>query len=149
MPIQSLAIICVVSSAFLLGCGPKSLNAADRAFCSEHNSEGEDLPLHRVAPRYPHGVAEKGIEGWVEIAAEINPGGTLSKVRVIEFAPQGVFDRAAIKAVSKWRYCPPTDKNAPNRPIKTKLNFDLVPVSTGPPPNKGTAAVTKQLSPIV
>ena len=125
MPIRSLVLIVMVSAALLSGCGPKSLNASERALCAEPASDNEYVPLLRVPPRYPTRAARNGVEGWVLMASAIRADGTLSKVRVTASEPAGVFDRAAVNAFSQWRYCPTTDPNSPDRPVTVKLQFDL------------------------
>lgn len=66
----------------------------------------EIAPLARVSPVYPPSAERRGIEGWVRVEFTITEDGGVVDTRVIEADPPGVFDRAALRAVSKWRYQP-------------------------------------------
>lgn len=59
-----------------------------------------------VAPIYPEGARKRGIEGWVELAFTVLPNGKVDNVEVRNASPQGVFDEAASRAVSSWRFEP-------------------------------------------
>ncbi len=64
------------------------------------------VPLSRQPPEYPYKAARRGIEGWVRVAFVVNETGHVENVEVIESDPPGVFDNAAIRAVSRWRFKP-------------------------------------------
>ncbi len=66
----------------------------------------EIAPLARVSPVYPPSAERRGIEGWVKVAFTIAEDGTVVDPRVVGADPRGVFDRAALRAISKWRYQP-------------------------------------------
>jgi len=61
----------------------------------------------RVAPVYPRGAERRKIEGHVVVTYSVDTDGKVSNVAVAEAEPAGVFDDAAMKAVSKWKYEPP------------------------------------------
>ena len=45
---------------------------------------------------------------------------------VVESSPPGVFDRAAISAISGWRYRPAKYNGAPVEvPVRTRIRFEL------------------------
>ena len=64
------------------------------------------VPLSRQPPQYPYQAARRGTEGWVRVSFEVTETGTVEDVVVLESDPPGVFDRAAIKAVYRWRFKP-------------------------------------------
>ena len=64
------------------------------------------IPLVTVPPIYPDRAASRGIEGWVVVEFDITPAGTVENPRVIDALPQGTFDRAALKAIRKWKFKP-------------------------------------------
>jgi len=64
------------------------------------------VPLSRQPPQYPYKAAHRGIEGWVRVAFEVTATGNVDHVEVIASDPPGVFDNAAIRAVSRWRFKP-------------------------------------------
>jgi protein TonB len=59
-----------------------------------------------VEPRYPSGALRNGIEGWVEMDFTVTANGTVKDIEVRAAEPPGVFDAAAVKSVSQWRYSP-------------------------------------------
>jgi len=91
-------------------------------------SDGDVLPLVRVAPIYPSRAASRGIEGWVDVRFNISKTGTVMEpVTVIAGQPSGTFDRAAIKAVRKWKYKPKIVNGEPQERygVEVRLTFQL------------------------
>jgi protein TonB len=68
--------------------------------------DGERLPLVRVQPQYPRPALERGIEGSVVVEFTVREDGTVADARVIEADPKGMFDRAALAAIAKFKYKP-------------------------------------------
>ena len=64
------------------------------------------LPLVRINPDYPPRAQSRGVQGWVLVQFTITPAGTVADAKVIDASPKGVFDEAAVKAVSRWKYNP-------------------------------------------
>lgn len=58
----------------------------------------------QVAPEYPRGAERRGLEGVVKVEFNIAADGTVTDVKVVEADQPGVFDDAAISAVSQWKY---------------------------------------------
>ena len=73
-----------------------------------HNqiNDGELLPIVRIQPRMPRRAAMKGIEGYVTLKFKVTKTGTTKDIKIIESKPPRIFDRAAKKAISKWKYKP-------------------------------------------
>ncbi|NBB92988.1 MAG: TonB family protein [Gammaproteobacteria bacterium] len=84
------------------GSGPflGSMNQVDR------NQEGDVIPLVRIQPQYPRDAAIAEIEGWVQIEFTIDETGSVRSPRVIDSRPPRVFDRAAIRAILRWKFKP-------------------------------------------
>jgi periplasmic protein TonB len=59
-----------------------------------------------VQPIYPARALAGRIEGWVELAFTVTEKGVVKDVSVHAASNPGVFDDAATKAVSQWRYQP-------------------------------------------
>jgi protein TonB len=66
----------------------------------------EPRRLHYVPPVYPIIAQTARIEGLVILEAIIDETGAVRDIRVLRSIP--VLDRAAIEAVSRWRYLPTT-----------------------------------------
>ena len=101
-------------------------NPFEDKFSTFSNGEGEYLPIVRVAPQYPGPLAEKGIEGFVSLSFTVTEFGTVKDITIVESSHRG-FERAAIKAVEKFKYKPRiVDGEAvPAIGVTTKLDFRL------------------------
>lgn len=64
------------------------------------------VPLVRINPDYPQRALSRGLEGWVQVQFTISETGAVIDPIVVDSSPKGIFDDAAIKAVSRWRYNP-------------------------------------------
>jgi protein TonB len=64
------------------------------------------IPLVRIPPRYPMRAQSRRIEGWVKIEFTITTTGTVKNAKVVESQPSSVFDRAALKAIARWKFKP-------------------------------------------
>ena len=69
-------------------------------------SDGDYLPIVKVAPQYPRRALKKGIEGYVVLEFTVTTLGTVIDPLVIESKPKNIFDRAAINAAKKFKYKP-------------------------------------------
>lgn len=90
-------------------------------------SDAEATPVVRVAPVYPPREAEQGITGFVTVRFRVGSAGQVVNPEVIAADPPGRFERAALKAVRKWKYKP---KVVDGRPVEypvtpVKLVFEL------------------------
>lgn len=78
-------------------------------------SDGEYLPIVKVAPLYPSSALSRGIEGYVLLEFTVTETGATADPVVIESKPEGVFDQAAAKAVLKFKYKPRVENGLPIR----------------------------------
>ncbi len=90
-------------------------------------SDGEYLPIVKVAPQYPRRAAAKGIEGYVVLEFTVTKKGTVEDPVIIEAKPKGYFERAAKKAVLRFKYKPTIiDGVAIDVPgVKNKITFRM------------------------
>ncbi|HSG90809.1 MAG TPA: energy transducer TonB [Pseudomonadales bacterium] len=70
------------------------------------SSDGEYLPIVKVAPVYPRRALTRGIEGYVLLEFTVTKTGAVQDPVVIEADPPGIFDRAAMQAALKFKYKP-------------------------------------------
>ncbi len=68
--------------------------------------EDEVIPLFKLAPEYPRKAARAGKEGWVKLEFTITRQGTVTDAAVVEARPRRLFNRAALRAIRKWRFKP-------------------------------------------
>jgi protein TonB len=59
-----------------------------------------------VPPSYPTRAAQEALEGWVELEFTVASSGAVKNITVRAASPAGVFDSAAERALSRWRYQP-------------------------------------------
>ena len=96
--------------------GPGGMNIA----------EGDYLPIVRVAPVYPARALSRGVEGYVDMGFTVTTTGTVTDP-VVLFSTSSLFERAATRAVLKFKYKPrvvdgiPVD--VPN--VKTRITFKI------------------------
>ena len=57
-------------------------------------------------PQYPASALRRAIEGYVDVAFSVDQAGQVFDARVIAADPQNVFDRAALRAIQRFRYQP-------------------------------------------
>ena len=64
------------------------------------------LPIMKVAPIYPERAIKEAIEGHVLLEFVVTEAGAVRDAVVLEAEPSGVFERAALNAVAKFKYKP-------------------------------------------
>ena len=82
--------------------------AGDKGYVGEEGTEIEVTRASNPAPEYPRRAIRLGLEGSVRLEFDVDTVGSVLDPYVVESTPAGVFDRAAIKAVRKFLYEPPT-----------------------------------------
>ncbi len=80
-------------------------------------------PILRWDAEYPAEAQMSGTEGFVVVEFDVTPEGSVDNATVVESAPGDAFDRAALAAVSRWRYIA-DDQRAPTR-LTERLEFSL------------------------
>jgi protein TonB len=79
-----------------------------------------------MAPAYPARARERGTEGWVDLEFTVAKDGTTSDAVVRAAEPAGIFDRAALDAVKRWRYEPRVvGGNVVEQRVEARLRFRL------------------------
>jgi protein TonB len=96
--------------------GPGGMNIA----------EGDYLPIVRVAPVYPARALSRGLEGYVDMAFTVTTTGTV-KDPVVVFSTSSLFERAATRAVLKFKYKPRVVDGVPVEVpnVKTRITFKI------------------------
>lgn len=96
--------------------GPGGMNIA----------EGDYLPIVRVAPVYPARALSRGIEGYVDMSFTVTTSGSV-KDPIVVYSTSSLFDRAAERAVLKFKYKPRVVDGVPvDVPgVKTRISFQI------------------------
>lgn len=89
-------------------------------------SDRDAQPLVRIEPQYPLRAAERGIEGSCYVRFDVTPDGTPTNVEIMR-CDSSMFERAAIRAVERWRYNPRVEDGVPvaRRGVETRFDFQL------------------------
>jgi len=89
-------------------------------------SDGEYLPIVKVAPIYPQRAAQRGLEGHVVVQYTVTTTGDTRDVIVIE-STSSLFDRAAVESAQKYKYKPRVIDGTPVEVagVTTKIIFEL------------------------
>ncbi len=96
--------------------GPGGMNIA----------EGDYLPIVRVAPVYPARALSRGLEGYVDMSFTVTMAGTV-RDPIVMYSTSSLFERAATRAVLKFKYKPrvvdgvPVDVSG----VKTRISFQI------------------------
>lgn len=96
--------------------GPGGMNIA----------EGDYLPIVRVAPVYPARALSRGLEGFVDLSFTVTMAGTVKDPIVLQ-STSSLFERAAVRAVLKFKYKPRVVDGVPVEVpgVKTRISFML------------------------
>jgi len=96
--------------------GPGGMNIA----------EGDYLPIVRVAPVYPARALSRGLEGYVDMSFTVTSAGTVANPIVL-FSTSSLFERAATRAVLKFKYKPRVVDGIPVEVsgVKTRISFQI------------------------
>jgi protein TonB len=106
------------SFSFNAGINPANLLVA---------GEGDYLPIIKPPPEYPERALSRGIEGYVLVEFMVTKLGTVSNPVVIKAEPPGYFERAALKAASKFKYKPKIINGEPVdvAGVRNKITFQM------------------------
>jgi protein TonB len=79
-----------------------------------------------VEPTYPRNALTRRVAGWVEVAFTVDTSGRTRDVRVINADPPGIFEKAALAAVNRWRF-DPAGSNAVSEPVDSEIRLRFQP----------------------
>ena len=101
--------------------------AGQDARAASELSDREPVPLLKVEPVYPRRALTRGIEGYVRVVYCVSPAGDVEDVQVVESAPLGIFDRAAVQAALQAKYQPKLVAGQPVEAcgVESTLTFGL------------------------
>ena len=69
-------------------------------------SDGEYLPIVKVAPIYPRRAQSRGISGYCIVEYTVTTSGAIRDPKTVDCQPSGVFEKASLKASAKFKYKP-------------------------------------------
>lgn len=93
------------------------------------NEDAVEVPprsVERTPPQYPARARGQGQTGKVTLSFIVDLDGSVQDVHVVEAEPPGVFDAAAVEAVSSWRFEPGQNEGSPVAVrVRQTLRFEL------------------------
>jgi protein TonB len=88
------------------GSGPATGPAGAGGPEGDPGRDDEVVALFKLPPEYPRKAARAGKEGWVKLEFTITRDGNVTDAAVVDARPRRLFDRAALRAIRKWRFKP-------------------------------------------
>lgn len=91
-------------------------------------SQVDTIPqiINRTEPVYPYRARQKKINGIVVVKFLVTKDGRVEQASVVQSNPSGVFDEAALLAVSSWRFRPGMLENEPVATwISMPISFEM------------------------
>jgi protein TonB len=85
-------------------------------------------PLVQFPAEYPVAARAKEIEGYVIVRFTVTESGSVANPEVLRADPPGVFERAARRAVLRWKYQPQVADGKPTSVVTyARLTFRIAP----------------------
>ncbi len=133
MNTKQLALVVTLALATVLPIGSISAVDEDKADLKSSvafSSDGDLMPIVKVAPIYPVEAQKQRIEGYAVIEFVVTELGSVADPVVVESNPSGVFDQAALAAVVKFKYKPRVVHGQPVEVsgVRNRIAFALGPV---------------------
>ena len=91
------------------------------------SGDGEYLPIVKVAPIYPRRAQTRGISGYCIVEYTVTKTGSIRDPQAIDCQPSGIFDRASVKAATKFKYKPRVVDGEPIEVagVQNKFTYEL------------------------
>lgn len=78
-----------------------------------------------IAPSYPNRALTRGLEGFVDVRFAVTAIGVTTDIEILRAEPEGVFDRAAVRAVKRWKYLPNEERKGVLPVVVERIRFSL------------------------
>ena len=91
------------------------------------SGDGEYLPIVKVAPIYPRRAQTRGISGYCIVEYTVTKTGSIRDPIAVDCSPSGVFNRASVKAATKFKYKPRVVDGEPIEVagVQNKFTYEL------------------------
>ncbi len=86
-------------------------------------SDGEYLPIVKVAPIYPRSAQRRGIQGYCIVEYTVTRNGSIRDSEAIDCDPPGYFESASVKASLKFKYKPRVVDGEPTEVVGVRNKF--------------------------
>jgi len=84
-------------------------------------------PLKRVPPKFPRQALQGGISGFTIVEFDLDDDGNTTNPKAIVSWPPDLYEKAALKSLSQWKYSPRTESETDTERTNliTTIRFDL------------------------
>jgi protein TonB len=91
------------------------------------STDGEYLPIVKVAPIYPRRAQTRGITGYCIVQYTVTTSGAIRDPKVVDCQPSGVFEKASLQAALKFKYKPRVVDGEPIEVagVQNKFTYEL------------------------
>ena len=91
------------------------------------SGDGEYLPIVKVAPIYPRRAQTRGISGYCIVEYTVTKTGSIRDPKPVDCQPSGIFERASVKAATKFKYKPRVVDGEPIEVagVQNKFTYEL------------------------
>lgn len=91
------------------------------------SGDGEYLPIVKVAPIYPRRAQTRGIMGYCIVEYTVTTSGAIRDPVAVDCQPSGVFEKASVKAATKFKYKPRVVDGEPIEVVgvQNKFTYEL------------------------
>ena len=91
------------------------------------SGDGEYLPIVKVAPIYPRRAQTRGISGYCIVEYTVTTSGAIRDPVAVDCQPEGVFEKASVKASLKFKYKPRVVDGEPIEVagVQNKFTYEL------------------------
>jgi len=76
-------------------------------------------------PHYPEDARANHVEGHVVVTYDIDVDGNVVNARIVDAAPPGVFDAAALDAIAHWHFSAPVVDGKPEAVHDRSSRFEF------------------------
>jgi len=118
----------VTEAPTIVAAAPASVSAlaAGAAPGSAPSAANEKLKLIKyVAPVYPSIARGSNNEGWLDVNFQVTTDGSVINPNIGDGTASRLFHRAAINAVTQWKFSPAPNGAIEPRPMHVRLEFKL------------------------
>ena len=92
-----------------------------------NTGDGEYLPIVKVAPIYPRRAQTRGITGYCIVEYTVTTSGAIRDPVAVDCQPSGMFEKASVKASTKFKYKPRVIDGEPIEVpgVQNKFTYEL------------------------
>lgn len=107
--------------------GIKDVDIANSDISGAAVSDGEYLPIVKVAPVYPNRAMSRGVSGYCTVQYTVTTTGTTRDPKAVDCKPEGYFESASERAALKFKYKPRVVNGQPVEVpgVRNKFTYEL------------------------